>query len=98
MNRTLGGHPQGEETGARVRVRKLAQNPRWASDRSDRLSDVLQVFARLEADSTARRNPDFFSGAGIAADAAFARLHLKDPEAPELDALAALHGSSHRVE
>src|SRR5262245_34993792 len=62
------------------------------------LADVLKIFARLEPDCPARRNAHFFSGARVAADAALARLHLKDTEPTELDTFAALHGGPHRIE
>src|SRR5262249_30232380 len=65
---------------------------------TNRLSDVRQIFTGLEADRPARRDADFFSGPGVAADAALARLHLEDTEPAKLDSLAALHGDSHRVE
>jgi len=65
---------------------------------TDRLSDVLEVFAWLEANSTARRNPDFFPGSGIAANAALTRLYLKNAETPKFNALATLHRDSHRIE
>jgi hypothetical protein len=65
---------------------------------TDRLSDVLEVFSRLEANSPAGRNPDFFSCPWVAANAALAGLHLKDAESPKFNALAALHRDAHRVE
>jgi hypothetical protein len=49
---------------------------------------TLQFLAGLEADSFARRNVDFLSGTGIAADAGLARLDAEDSEAAQLDALA----------
>src|ERR1700682_230560 len=54
--------------------------------------EALEFFARLEADGFAGRNVDFFAGAGIAADAGFARLDAENPKAAELDALAAGEG------
>src|SRR5262245_19777996 len=65
---------------------------------TDRLSDVLEVFSRLETNSPARWDPNFFSGAGIAAIAALARFDLEDAESSELDALTALHRDAHRIE
>src|SRR5262245_21579446 len=62
------------------------------------LPDVLKVLAGLEADRPARWDAHFLAGPRIAADAAFARLHLKDTEAPQFDAFAALHRGPHRVE
>src|SRR2546423_14485752 len=62
------------------------------------LADVLQIFAGFEPDRAPGRNADFLAGPRVAADAALARLHLEDPESAQLDALAALHGDSHRVE
>src|SRR5581483_665539 len=64
----------------------------------DRLSDVLEVFTRLEPDRAARRDADFLARSRIAPDAALAGLDLEYPEAAQLDALAALHGDPHRVE
>src|SRR5258708_20016224 len=60
-----------------------------------KLADVLEVFARLETDRAARRDPDFLPGAGVAADAALARLHLEHAEPAKLDALPPLHRASH---
>src|SRR5262245_2487169 len=65
---------------------------------ADRLSDVLEVFARLEANRAARWDADFLAGSGVAADAAFAGLHLEHAKPAQLDALAALHGGPHRIE
>ena len=65
---------------------------------TDRLSDVLEVFARFEANSPAGRNPDFFSRSWVAANAALARLHLEDAKSPKFNALATLHRDAHRVE
>src|SRR5262245_50084392 len=62
------------------------------------LADVLEIFTRLEPNGPARRNAHFFPGARIAADAALARLDLKDAEPTELDPLATLHGGPHRIE
>src|SRR6267142_2415342 len=54
--------------------------------------EALKFFAGLEADGFAGRNVDFFTGAGMAADAGLARLDAEDAKAPELDALAAAEG------
>ena len=54
--------------------------------------EALEFFAGLEADGLARRNVDFFTSAGIAADAGFARLDAENAKAAELDALAAAEG------
>lgn len=51
--------------------------------------DALEFFTGFETDGFAWGNVDFFAGAGIAADAGFARLDAEDAEAAELDALAA---------
>src|SRR5690349_10218111 len=69
-----------------------------AGSNENRLPDVLQIFTRLEPDGTARRDADFLARAGIAPDAALARLHLEDPESAKLDPFAPLHGHAHRVE
>src|SRR5213593_3704687 len=63
-----------------------------------KLADVLEVFARLEADGATRRDAHFLAGAGVTADAALARLHLEDSESAKFDPFAALHGGPHRVE
>src|SRR6266850_4721437 len=60
--------------------------------------EALKFFAGLEADGFAGRNVDFFTGAGIAADAGLARLDAEDAEAAELDALAAAKGLLKRFE
>src|SRR5580765_2570133 len=65
---------------------------------TDRLSDVLEIFARLEANSPAWWNPDFLPGAWVAANAALAGLHLEDAESSKFNALATLHRDSHRIE
>jgi len=54
--------------------------------------EALEFLAGLEADGFAGRNVDFFTGAGITADAGLARLDAEDAEAAELDALAAAEG------
>ena len=60
--------------------------------------EALKLFAGLEADGFAGRDVDFFAGAGIAADAGFARLDAKDAEAAELDALSAAESLLERFE
>ena len=65
---------------------------------TDRLSDVLEVFSRLEANCAAGRNPDFFPRPWVAANAAFAGLHLEDAESAKFNALATLHRDAHRIE
>src|SRR5207247_9482601 len=62
------------------------------------LADILQIFAGLEPNRPAGRNAHFLAGPRVAPDAALARLYLKDPESAQLDPLATLHGSPHRVE
>src|SRR5262245_16311218 len=47
---------------------------------TDRLSDVLQVFARFEANGATGRNADFFTCSRVAANAALSGLHLKNAE------------------
>src|SRR6266436_1604506 len=54
--------------------------------------EALEFFAGLEADGFAGRNVDFFTGAGIAANAGLARLDAENAKAAELDALAAAEG------
>jgi hypothetical protein len=65
---------------------------------TDRLSDVLEIFSRFEANGPARRDPDFFPGSRVAANAALARFDLEDAKSPKFNALAALHGDPHRIE
>jgi len=60
--------------------------------------EALEFFAGLEADGFARRNVDFFTSAGIAANAGLARFDAEDAEAPQLDALAAAEGLFERLE
>src|SRR6266850_1215472 len=54
--------------------------------------EALEFFAGLEAHGFAGRNVDFFTGAGIAADAGLARLDAKNAKAAELDELGAPEG------
>jgi hypothetical protein len=65
---------------------------------TDRLSDVLEVFAWFEANSSAGWDAYFFAGPGVPADAALPRLDLKDAEAAQLYPFPPLHGGPHRVE
>jgi len=65
---------------------------------TDRLSDVLQVFAGFEANSSPWWDADFLPGSRISADAALAGLHLEHAEAAKFNALSALHRDSHRIE
>jgi hypothetical protein len=58
----------------------------------------LEFFAGFEADGFAGRDADLFAGAGIAADARFARLDAEDAEAAEFDALAAAESLLERFE
>jgi hypothetical protein len=60
--------------------------------------DALKFFAGFEADGFARRDVDFFAGAGIATDASLARFNAEDAEAAEFDALAAAEGLLQRFE
>src|SRR6185437_12664954 len=75
---------------------RIGQGGRSTKERSS--PDVLEVLAGLEANRAARRDAYFFARPGIAPDSAFARLHLKDAEAAQLDSLTALHGEPHRLE
>src|SRR5215831_3820726 len=89
-----------------------ANNRKWSHTRSwnlyrgcqtatgvgSKLADVLEVFARLEADSATRRDAHFLAGARVTADAALTGLHLEYAESAQFDTLAALHGGSHRIE
>ena len=61
------------------------------------LTDILEVFTGLEADSPPRRDADFLSGAGVATDAALARFHLEHAKSAKFDTIAALHGEPHRI-
>src|SRR5262249_16356636 len=61
-------------------------------------SDILEVFARFEADRTPGWNPHLFTCPRVAADAAFPRLHLEHAEPAQFDAFATLHGNSHCLE
>src|SRR5262245_44619174 len=73
-----------------IRIRRRAHK--------GRLTDVLQVFAGLEADSAPGRDTNFLTSAWVAADAALARLHLEHAETAQLNPVAPLHRHSHRVE
>jgi hypothetical protein len=53
------------------------------------LLEALEFFAGFETHGFARRDVDFFTGAGVAADAGFARLDAKYSEAAQFNALAA---------
>ena len=55
----------------------------------------LQFFARLETYRLTRRDVNFLTRAGVAADACFARLDVEDAEAAEFDPTAAAHGAFH---
>src|SRR5687768_13256525 len=63
-----------------------------------RLPDVLQFLAGLEANRAAGRDAHFLAGPRVAADAALARLHLKDAKATQLNTFAALHRVTHGFE
>src|SRR3990170_3314133 len=93
--------------GSSVAVTRPVSSRRWSNGRrvvaprpSGRLvlSDVLEVFARLEPNRPARRNADFLARPGVPADAPLTRLDLKDAKPAKLDALAPLHGGPHRIE
>jgi hypothetical protein len=58
----------------------------------------LEFFAGFEADGFAGRDADLFAGAGIAADACFARLDAEDAEAAKFDTLAAAESLLERFE
>src|SRR5262245_9344599 len=62
------------------------------------LADILEIFTGLEADGAAGRNAHFLAGPWVTPDASLARLHLKYPEAAQLDPFAPLHGQPHRIE
>src|SRR4051812_5711425 len=86
---------RGEENGDPGRLPSLIVSRREESE-------VLEVFARLEAHRLAGGDRHFDAGLGIAADALLAVAHLEDAEAAELDALAvaerALHGFDDDVD
>src|SRR5258707_11842993 len=58
----------------------------------------LQLLTGLEAHCFAWRYGDLRAGARIAANAGFARAHVEDPEAAQLDTLAAAQGALHAFE
>ena len=77
-----------------MRVCKKNPTPTLWRERTSELRllcgfDALEFFAGFEADGFARRDADFFAGAGVAADAGFAGLDAEDAKAAEFDALAA---------
>ena len=69
-----------------------------AVERRSFVSEGLQFLAGFEAHCLARRDADLFAGAWIAANAGLARLHAKDAEASQFDALAAAQGGLERFE
>src|SRR5215469_15627815 len=56
----------------------------------------LEFLAGLEADGLAGRDVNLLAGAGIPADAGFARFDAKDPKSAELDPVAAAERVLHR--
>jgi len=58
----------------------------------------LQLFAGLEADGFSGLDIHLLAGTRIAADAGFARLHVEDAEAAQLDAFTAPEGILQRFE
>ena len=58
----------------------------------------LEPLARFEANGLARRNPHFFSGSRITADAGFSRPDAENSEASQLEPFPASHGPLHRFE
>ncbi len=62
------------------------------------LPEIPQVFAGLEADGLAGGDAHLGAGARIAADPLLPGLHLEDPEAAQLDTLAAAHRFLHGIQ
>src|SRR5271170_1449579 len=58
----------------------------------------LEFFAWLEAHGFAGRNANLLSGARVAANAGFPRLHVEHAEAPEFDAFSAAERVLHGLE
>src|SRR5262249_7988620 len=90
----------------RANNRKCSHTRSWnlyrggqtAAGVGSKLADVLEVFARLEANRATRRDAHFLAGAGVTADAALAGLDLEHAESAQFDTFAALHGGPHRIE
>lgn len=61
------------------------------------LTDILEVFTGLEADSPTRRDADFLSGSRVTTNTALARFHLEHAKSAKFDTITALHGEPHRV-
>src|SRR4029453_1077787 len=60
-------------------------------------SERLQIFTWLEADSFSRRNVDLRACARVPTNSSLARLHRKDPKAPQLNAIVSLQSVLHAV-
>ena len=58
---------------------------------------AMKLLARLEANGFPGRNCDFFAGARITTDAAFARFDYEYAEAAQLDSIAARQRILHRI-
>jgi flavin reductase (DIM6/NTAB) family NADH-FMN oxidoreductase RutF len=62
------------------------------------LLESLQFLARFESDSLAGRNGNLRPGAGVPANAGLARLHVKDAEAAQFNAVSVLESLLHVFE
>jgi len=60
-------------------------------------SERLKIFTRLKADSLARRNVDLRARTWVPTNPSLARLHRKDPKAPQLDAIVSFQSVLHAV-
>ena len=69
--------------------------PGWCAREFKGLVDQLELFSRFEANSSPGRDADFGSGAGVSSYPGFARLHVEDAEAAELDAVVRTEGVFH---
>src|SRR5678816_3722873 len=85
-------------TCSHTRSRNFAMGCQTMTGVGSKLADVLEVFTWLEADRASRRDAHFLACPRVTADAALARLDLEHTESAQLDALAPLLGSPHRVE
>jgi hypothetical protein len=61
------------------------------------LFNSLQLFAGLETHGLSRWNVYLFTGARVAADSGFSRLHAENTKTPQFDALAAAERTFERL-
>src|ERR1700683_4922865 len=84
----------------RRRGKKLRRSPAIVrgSGLSNRRRERLKFLSGFKADGLAGRDADLLAGAGVAANAGLAALHIEDTEAAEFDAIAASESILHGFE